>query len=144
MLKKHNVNIGAYFSHSIRGAKGLAATADDMALNCGLALVAANMLRQACPVLELYVPAEHEDYVQTAYDRGSHNEEEILAIDCEILTRRDILIGYCHKGVTSRGMQVEIKHAMEKDIPVFTFEKVDEVLYLSEQILEWYYDTHVS
>jgi hypothetical protein len=77
MFKKHRINITAYFSHSIRGAKGKDATPDDMALNCAMAKHAADMLRRVCPALEIYVPAEHEDYVQTAYDRGSHSEHEI-------------------------------------------------------------------
>ena len=48
--------------------------------------------------------------------------------DCEILEKRDVLFAYCKSGHVSRGMSIEIKHAGEKGIPYFMFNKLDSVV----------------
>jgi hypothetical protein len=138
------MKITAYFSHPIRGKKGSAATKSDMELNNEMASTVAKMLSDACPALELYVPADNDEFVLEGYLKGKLVEETILDIDCTILRKRDILIAFCHQGVTSSGMQREIREAMGCDIPVFTFEKPDEILFLIAQILDWYHGKHES
>lgn len=114
-----------YLSHCIRGKKGLKATPKDMKKNCDEALYFANRVRaeifdearmNGWPDIELYVPAEHEDFIQKAYDKGFINEEQILDIDCEILNECDVLLAYGE--YMSRGMKVEIDYAFCNNIPI--------------------------
>lgn len=131
-----------YLSHAIRGAKGLAATSEDMAENCRKAekfacLIRMNLshkvaqgevlaLRHADGHVflrrdtELYVPAEHEDFVGRAYRKGYITETQILDIDCDILLTCDAVIAF---GPISRGMRVEIECAEDNNIPVYYIEE---------------------
>jgi hypothetical protein len=144
MMRTNKINISAYFSHPIRGKKGTTATVEDMALNNDMASMVARMLSQACPALDLYVPADNDEFVTESWLRGSTPEGEVLEIDKIILRRRDICIAFCYRGVTSNGMAIEIKDALARNIPVFTFSKVTDIPKLVEDILDWYYDKHVS
>ena len=109
----------AYFSHCIRGAKGIDATKEDMDANCAAAIEAAEEMRaDTHGKLDIYVPAEHEDFVQIAYFEKYLNEQQILAIDCGIVDNCDCLIAY-NPDCISRGMQVEIDYAIGHDKPVF-------------------------
>ena len=109
----------AYFSHCIRGAKGTDATKEDMDANCAAAIEAAEEMRaDTHGKLDIYVPAEHEDFVQIAYFEKYLNEQQILAIDCGIVDNCDCLIAY-NPDCISRGMQVEIDYAIGHDKPVF-------------------------
>lgn len=127
-----------YLSHAIRGAKGALATAEDMAVNCLKATMFVEVLRMNISyraasgdllyvehrdgVLELgrgtefYVPAEHEDFVSLAYQKGYVTESQILEIDCEILGRCDAVLAL---GPISSGMRAEIDYANSKNIPVY-------------------------
>lgn len=145
MARTNKIRISAYFSHQIRGEKGVAATVSDMSLNNDLASAVARMVfEQSGGLIDLYVPADNDEFVTEAYLRGSTPEGEILEIDKTILRRRDILIGFCYRGLTSSGMRVEIDDANEHNIPVFLFEKVTDIPQLVERIIDWYYDKHVS
>jgi hypothetical protein len=144
MIRRHGVEASAYFSHSIRGAKGDKATKADMEYNCQVAEMAADMLRANWPKLDLYVPAEHEDFVQRAFDHKYTPEKEILEIDCEILEQRDMLVAFSYRGVISKGMDIEIRHADSLHIPVFIYEDVDETLHLIKRILDWHYDKTIK
>ena len=128
-----------YLSHAIRGAKGEAATREDQAANCQKARMFAARLRDSirraltcgvgwCEVEcregllvlagydTIYVPAEHEEFVQAAYNCGALSIEQILAIDCMIVSTCGALVAY---GPVSPGMQVEIDYAVERNIPVY-------------------------
>ena len=110
--------IRAYLSHAIRGSKGEDATEQDMVDNNQLAIAFADKLRQMWPRLDLYVPAEHDEFVVTAYKMGVLNEDEILDVDTKMLDKRDLLIVFIPDGYTSRGMQVEIAYARTHAIPI--------------------------
>jgi hypothetical protein len=143
-MRTNNIQITAYFSHPIRGLKGVAATVEDMSLNNDLAALVSRMLHDACPALDLYVPAVHDEFVSESYLRESTPEGEILEIDKIILRRRDIVIAFCYRGVISSGMQIEIDDANEQEIPVFMFEKVTDIPKLVERIIDWYYESKLS
>lgn len=100
----------AYLSHCIRGIKGETATMDDMRHNCEAAIGYGNMLRKNMPELDLYIPAEHEDFVQRVYEAGWITVEQILDVDCSIISTKDIVIVYNPEGI-SPGMRVEIDYA---------------------------------
>lgn len=112
----------AYLSHSIRGRKGKAATNKDMEKNCQIAIEVAAEIREAIPGLDLYVPAEHDEFVALAYHKGYLTETQLLEIDCMILGKRDFLLIYAKDGYISRGMNVEYQFAISYNIPIFKFE----------------------
>ena len=57
----------AYLSHSIRGPKGKDATNTEMQENCNRAILVGKFIRIQIPSLDLYIPAEHEDFIGRAY-----------------------------------------------------------------------------
>ncbi|HDZ15374.1 hypothetical protein LCGC14_1396850 [marine sediment metagenome] len=139
-----NIKISAYFSHPIQGKKGKDATVKDMQLNNDIAAGVSHLVEQALPVLDLYVPAVHDEYVIEAYQRKSHTIDEILAIDKVILARRDIMIVFAYNGVISNGMIIEIEHAKKLGMPIFRFHSITGIAALVENILNWYYNKHES
>ncbi len=111
MLTKNSNKVTAYFSHAIRGRKGRAATEEDMKKNCDKAMEAVVWLRDNIPVLDLYVPAEHEDFVLICYEDKYLTEEQILEVDCKILQKRDLLIVNVVDDWLGGGIAVEIADA---------------------------------
>jgi len=117
--------VSAYFSHSIRGEKGGDATLEDMERNCSSALEAAIWIRDNIPELDLYVPAEHEDFVYISYKDEYLTEKEILEIDCKILEKRDFLIVHELNGWLGGGIGVEIAHAKKTGKIIFYISSLD-------------------
>ncbi len=116
-----------YLSHPIRGKDGPGASHDVQAKNCAEAKRVGNILRALFPKLELYVPAEHEDFVQLAYDGGYLEEREILEIDCLIINNLDGVISYVPDGDELQGgRKIEYDHAVATNKPVCIFHKVEE------------------
>ena len=104
--------VTAYFSHSIRGKKAKDATREDMERNCNEAIRVATWIRDNIPELDLYVPAEHEDFVLIAYEDKYLTEAQILAVDCKILARKDFHIVHEVDGWLGGGIAVEINEAI--------------------------------
>ena len=116
-----------YLSHAIRGKVGPDASHDVQAKNCAAAIRVADYLRNLFPKLELYVPAEHEDFVQLAYDGGYLEEREILEIDCLIINNLDGVIFYVPDGDEFQGgRKIEYNHAVATNKPVCIFHTVEE------------------
>jgi len=138
------MKISAYFSHPIRGEKGADATREDMYLNNEIAIMVSQMLQNALPALDLYVPAVHDEVIIEMYEAGDITEKVILDADKKILAKRDILIGFEYKNVVSRGMEIEYIKAMDLSKPIFKFQTVRDIPGLVEQILDWWYNTHVN
>lgn len=115
----------AYLSHAIRGSKGASATDADMLRNCLVAKKAAKWIRESISYLDLYVPAEHEDFVHIAYREKYLTEKQILDIDCGIVDQKDFLIVLVENGWKGGGIAVEIKYAKDNNIPIFYIEKMD-------------------
>lgn len=120
----------AYMSHPIRGMKGAAATEADMEANNQLAIGFAKTLRAAFPALDIYVPAEHDEFVLIAYQQQRLSESDILDTDVAILKRRDILIAYIPERHISNGMMREIHEAQWAGIPVVFLRDADDIVYL--------------
>ncbi len=118
--------IKIYMSHAIRGSKGPAATDADMQANNDAAMRAARVIRQVFRPLEnqhkcaieVYCPADHDEFVMIAYRNGTLTEAQILAVDCEIVERCQALIWYSGLG-SSKGAEIEIKRARSQAIPIF-------------------------
>lgn len=109
--------IKIYVSHSIRGKFGAAAIEEQMIANCEKAIQFGKLLRLNFPQVKWYIPAEHEEFVQIAYQKGCLTETEILDIDCEILKTCNGLLVYMPDDYISHGMQMEISYAAKNNIP---------------------------
>lgn len=110
--------IRIYVSHSIRGKYGINATHEQMNKNNELAIAFGKKLKRKFPNVYFHVPAEHEEFIQKAYDKGLLTEKQILDIDCEILNECNLLLVYSPDNFISRGMQVEIDYAVCNNIPI--------------------------
>ena len=121
-----------YLSHLIRGPKGDAASDQEIANNIQEHIKVGEEMRaylidwekmEGFPKSYLYVPADHDEFVQIAYKRKYINEEQILDTDCAIIERSNMLIAYGNFTV-SRGMKVEINYASDKGIPILYLPKL--------------------
>jgi hypothetical protein len=104
-----------YLSHQI--SDGGAHDIDRQKENCQLAIKFGNRIRSEFPGIELYIPAESEPFVGRAYHGGFLSIPQILRIDCRIIDSCDGVLVY-DRGHISRGMEVEITHAIQNGIPV--------------------------
>lgn len=116
-----------YMSHSIRGPSGIDATKEEIGVNLKKYISIGTEIQaylidwekmDGFPKMDLYVPAEHDEFVQIAYDKEYINEEHILDVDCTIINDCSLLIA-CGDYTQSRGMTVEIQHAEDKGIPIY-------------------------
>lgn len=107
-----------YLSHPIMGHLGLSATPESMENNCLKAIHFANWVRGNFDV-ELHVPAEFEKWVNVAYMLGVVSIEDILRVDCKIISTCDGIIFYCFEDILSNGMQKESDFARANKIPRF-------------------------
>jgi len=103
--------ISVYVSHAIQGKKGKDATEEDMKRNNQKAIIFGKVLRHHFPKLEVYVPADGDEFVIVAYQKRWLTVEQILEIDKIILRRRNFLLVYSPDGYLSRGMRVEVEEA---------------------------------
>lgn len=137
--------IKIYMSHAIRGAKGPKATDADMRANNIAAMGAASIIRQVllsveakyeCNI-EVYCPADHDEFVMIAYRNCVLTEAQILAVDCEIVERCQALIWYSQLG-PSNGAEIEMKHALTCNIPIFELPSLETnaIFKLEKQIEE--------
>ena len=100
-------------------------------------MLIAKFIRKLVPAAELYVPAEHEDFVSIAFRDGYLFEHEVLEIDCKIIDTCDGVIVYCPPDDPIQGgRKVEYDHAVATICPVLIFEAaVEAVSWLTQQIL---------
>lgn len=137
------MRISGYLSHPIQGKKGKEATREYMQLNNEIAIAVSQILQAACPILDLYVPAVHDEIIIELYESKELGVNAILNADKKILAKRDIFIGFEYQGVQSNGMKIEYQEAYDLLKPRFFFQTVRDIPALVEQILDWYYNTHV-
>lgn len=118
--------IRLYLSHPIRGSKWSDSMSEKRKLevmheNCAAAMEFAEHLRALVPDVDLYVPAEHDEFVQIAYQRGYISEAHILAVDCEIIDSCDGVVYFDPEFNFSSGMKVEHDYAVIWRKPMITF-----------------------
>jgi len=126
-----------YLSHSIRGKYGKDATPLQMKENCDRVLLIAAEIRKALPMIDLYVPAEHEDFVGIAYRDKYLTEEQILAIDCKIIDNCNGAIIFCPPDdPINGGRAIEYEHAIATSKPTMIFgAAVEAISWLTKQML---------
>lgn len=114
-----------YLSHSIRGKYGKDATPTQMAEQCAEAIKVGETIKMVFRKqdVEIYIPAEHEDFVNRAYATGMLTEQQILDIDCMIINDCDGVIIYCPPNDPIQGGRaVEYEHALATSKSVFIFQ----------------------
>lgn len=126
-----------YLSHSIQGKYGEDATPTQMKEACDQAIEIANRIRTALPSVELYVPAEHEDFVGISYADKYLTRDQILEIDCKIIDRCDGVIVFSPPGDPIQGGRAtEREHAVatSKQVLVFSHER-EAIKWLTDMIV---------
>jgi hypothetical protein len=125
MVKKGLFRI--YLSHPIHGKKGDKATKKDIYNNCMKVQKVAEEIKaylldwcrmDGFPKMDLYVPAEHDEFIQITYDDKLLTIDQILDVDCKIVQKCSMLIAY---GSISSGMARELDCAQANGIPIFSF-----------------------
>lgn len=133
-MVKENEIFRIYFSHIIRGKKGNKATDQEIQDNIDRAVWVGTQLKSylldwekmdGFPKLDLYIPGEHDEFVQIAWKKKFINEEQILNVDCTILDRCRLIILY--GDYLSKGMKIEFEHAKSNDISIFSMPSLSDL-----------------
>ena len=121
--------INAYLSHPICGSIGLKATREQKMEKCEDALAKASLIQLEFALdINLYIPAHHEPFVCRAWEKDYLTNDQILEIDCDIISDCGMLLVYCPDIYPSNGMEIEIKHAQKENKPIIYFREVDKTL----------------
>jgi hypothetical protein len=131
-------------SHPIRGAAGDKATEEQQLANCNLAKGIAGKIRNYLLMnyrdadADVYVPAEHEDFVHRTFSTGMLTVQQILCIDCQIIeeTYNDLLLIFAPYGPPVEGCHVEWQHARKCGIPIIIFKDMSEFKQNIEAFME--------
>jgi hypothetical protein len=137
-----NRKVRAYLSHPIRGTLSVISEEERevlMAYNNEKAIWWGQEIRKVIgPNLDLYIPAEHEDFVMPALYKGFLTVNQVLEIDCEIVSQQDLLILANWELKLSEGMRQEFLTARELDIRVFEMKYFNDLSDLEGWIGEYY------
>ena len=76
------------------------------------------------PKCRLYVPADHEVFVHSAYKSGFITKEQITAINCKIIETCDLLILYDGWGLE---IDEELSCAKQESIAVYNMPSLDSI-----------------
>ena len=127
-------NYRAYLSHAIRGKEGKDCTDYQQKKYCDAAIELAKQIRAACPWLDLYVPAEHEDFVKIAHAKKYITEQQLLDVDCDIVKDCGFLIIFVPEGDELQGGRlVEHDFAINECMPVgLVKDATDAIKFLTE------------
>jgi nucleoside 2-deoxyribosyltransferase len=97
--------------------------------NCDRVIAVADRIRTLIPSIDLYVPAEHEDFVGIAYADKYLTRDQILEIDCKIIDKCDVVIIFCPVGDPIQGGRAtEKEHAIATSKPVLEFDHAREAV----------------
>lgn len=112
--------IRAYISHTIRGKYGKDATDKQRKENSERCILFSTALRNEFPNIDFYVPGEHYEIDTIAYRKNYMTEDQILDIDCTIISKCNFLVVFSPDDYISKGMQIEIDHAVSNSIPIIS------------------------
>jgi hypothetical protein len=113
-------------SHWIRGPKGKDATKKDIRENLDKNIAIGTEIKaylidwekmDEFPKMDLYIPAEHDEFVQIAFDKEYVSEEQILDVDCTIIDQCKLVIALGDHS-KSRGMKIELDYAENNSIVI--------------------------
>jgi len=121
------IKVSTYFSASIRGKKGSKATKRNILRNIEAGKkVAAQIRKFFGSMLEIYCPHDQDELIQILWNNRKISVWDILEGDCEIVSKKQILLVWAPKGFISNGMAKEVKTAKEKNISIVEFEQFDD------------------
>jgi hypothetical protein len=128
--------IKVYLSHAIRGKSGPGCGIGEQNTNCDAARKMAIEIRAGLKhPIDLYVPAEHEEFVQIAYARKHINEEQILDTDCAIVKRCRCIVVLVPEGDELQGGRlIEHNFAIDNMINLCVFSKAQEAIDFIDEI----------
>jgi len=119
-LEKHRPKkIRVYCSHYVRGPKGPKATDGDMRLNCKRAVEHGLKLEATFSGVGFYVPGAVDEPIAIAYKEKYLTEQQILEIDCRVISTCQAVLLLIWGEHLSRGMQIEVDYAKAHNIPIF-------------------------
>ena len=118
-LFKPRVTVHAYLSHPIRGSGVDKASKKTQISNGEKAATVARELERLIPGLKIYCPGDAEKFTFYSYSLGFLTDEQILDIDCRIISDGDLLLSYDFD--TSHGVKIEKTFARESGIPIYSF-----------------------
>ncbi len=72
------------------------------------------------PKSHLYVPAEHELFVQTAYRRKYINERQIQVVNCDIIQKCDLLVVFGSFDMLYGNLTTDVQIAKTTQVPIYT------------------------
>jgi len=109
-----------YISHSISGKMGTDATQEYMDVNNKKAIAFGKALSEEFPSINFHIPGAYEEFVGPAYRKGHLTREQILDVDCDIISRSNFIIVFAPDDYISGGMKVEIDYATLHSIPIIS------------------------
>ena len=112
--------IKAYVSHSIAGKYAEEATTKQKLANCDKAILFGKQLAKEFPNIDFYIPGKHEIFVIIALEKDYLTLEQVLDIDCSIVSQCNFIVVFSPDDYISKGMQIEIDHAVYSNIPVIS------------------------
>ena len=119
-----------YLSHPIQGVHRNVSEVErnkNMQYNNTVALAAGAAIRICCPHIDLYVPAEHEDFIVLAWKLGYLYEGPILDVDCGLIAQCDAVLFLNHQRTYSHGMRIEAEKAASLGLYKYTFTSLDQI-----------------
>lgn len=127
------IRVKAYFSASIRGkaSKGKPFTESVCQADIDANILAARRMaaKLRCyfgEILDLYVPHDQDQLIQTLWRKGVITPKDILDGDLDLIKDVEILIVWKREGIVSGGMQYEIVYAEDLDMVIVYFERFTE------------------
>ena len=115
---KMSNEIKVYISHSICGKMGVDATKEYMDANNKKAIAFGKVLSEEFPQIDFHIPGAYEEFVGPAYRKGHLTREQILDVDCDIISRSNFIVVFSPDDFISNGMKVEIDYATLHNIPI--------------------------
>lgn len=113
-----------YFSAKVRGKNGDAATPEEMAFNIAEGSVKGNALQMKYPRWKVFIPHDHEELVDALVAVGVANSESIMQGFCKIVSTKEILVVVAEDAEVSGGVQLEIKQARKRKMPILSYTQV--------------------
>lgn len=122
--------IKIYVSHTI--SNGGKIPESEWSENCRKVIDWVNELRKEFPEVNFYVPAESEPFVHNAFTGKYLNYNQIIEIDCMIISECDGALFYAPDGF-STGMNLELVYANKYDIETYLYPHFDEIAIASNK-----------
>ena len=72
------------------------------------------------PKSYLYVPADHELFIQRAYRDGILDKEQITTINCKIIRSCNLLINFGNGPAVGSNLTDELKYAQREKVPIYS------------------------